>query len=337
MDWWQRILNPKADVLENFEETLTYKALKWYGIILLIELVPLVGGILAVTLAMTLIAFLLPHLVMLAICVDVKNRKLVKQFLLIPLIVYGVYYAVFAGQYLYIKGYEIYLRGVNPARILKYDPHHHDLVLKREVDVKRLFREYKIPVVYLDGRKVVSYRPTSQQQCEKLRVAGVGRRKNISCTFLEFGRDAKGSMSRYLRAEESPHNDVIKVTVDAPDDVYSKNKPSFILRLIGSTYTFYHRGREIGRFRKASYYQMPVFPLWTFGCVSFGFHRMTCSGGFYPGGRSRRDLEVVPDAAQGGFHNGDPIGAMLEIPRKNDEGDIEMSPETDLIINRLLE
>jgi hypothetical protein len=304
-NWFERIIG-----------SLTFWAIAGNVLVVLFEMVPFFGIILAALLAGTRIAFLMPHMIIVCLVADIFARRLHPVLLVVPLFLYGGYYAAYFNQQTQVDAYAAQMRNKNPAHIMQYDPAAHSLVyVDNRDEARELLKGYKVPATYYRGRYSVPkvFRTMSYGLCEDLKTAGVYKPPlggdEPRCDFINYyDPDKKGVViktARIFEWFEKPVKRPIDISIEGEGAKWTSGKPALDLNIVEKIYVFSDQGREAGRFVTATYNPLPVVPAWAYICTAW--EQLTCGGEFYSGGR--KDIDTFP----ANVDRDNPVASLLGI------------------------
>lgn len=120
---------------------------------------------------------LIPHALTIGLLADLKANKIPRKLIILPLIIYGAYYAAYCYQAITINSLEEHYKTTNPAHILSFDSDKYSLVLNhvngknkislidyaidriplkyatRPDDASSFISQSKLPVVYKEDKR----------------------------------------------------------------------------------------------------------------------------------------------------------------------------------------
>lgn len=277
----------------------------------------------------------IPHLVTVALLLDVAANKIPKALLILPLMAYGSYYAYYVQEYQVMKSFEKQLRAENPRHVVDYDSTKHSLVMNNGGS---LVTSYKFPVIFESNPNFpegyLSYRLVTQERCNEARslrlqwVNGFGAFWNRSAKKAYSSKRLKQCQ---LRMPETATKDILLVNVN---NVQEKEKFQDI-DFLTTTYKFSYQGKEIGQFKSASIMRLPIFPFYIAGCGLLGSGSWKCSAGFY---RSRTPLDTYPVGLQHSQYGKNPVGVLLKVEpyKESDFNDFQDYPENAVFLDAFI-
>ncbi|MEZ0260815.1 MAG: hypothetical protein ACAH80_07385 [Alphaproteobacteria bacterium] len=333
-NWFERVIG-----------TITFWAIVGNIAIVVFEVIPILGMLLSAVLMMTRIAFLVPHMITVGLVVDVVMKRLNPVFLLIPLFVYGCYYALYFSQLQQVETFAAQMRAQNAQLVLKYDPARHDIIFTEDRDAQWFVKQNKASVSYVvSNANPKSFRAVSVGVCSEMRAAGVfkdawgdtPRCELIS--YYNYHGPRKGPHKVQLLVNyEKPSKEAINVLIGNPNEESSAIRASIDLRILKKAYRITQHGKELGKFITASYYRLPVFPFWAYACLSW--ERLDCDGGFYPSLDARHQIDTIPATVDRTVYGDNPVGIMLGVATYRDSqmSDFTPFPENEAIGRMLIE
>lgn len=330
-NWFERLIG-----------SVTFWAIVFNVLVVVVEMVPFFGTILAALLTVTCIAYLLPHLVTVGLIADVAMKRLYWPLLLIPVFLYGAYYVTYFNQQTEVSSYAAKMRAVNPALLLRYDPAVHDLVLDSN-EARQLLKSFKVPVTYeraLNTPK--AFRSMSSGLCDEMKAAGVYKapltgdqpRCDFNSYYSRKGPDITASTARTFEWFEKPSRKPVDIFIEDSKISSRDRKASLTLNLIEKTYRVEFEGREAGRYIAASYYPLPLFPAWAYVC--FSWEQVNCGGQFYS---TLEHLDTYPEKFDRAVYGENIAAGLLGLTPYADKqmSDFKPYPETEAIGRMLID
>lgn len=283
---------------------------------------------------------LLPHFIIFAMIVDLLSKRIHEIFWIVPIFIYGGYYAFYIAEENQIKMIQEELQIANPKFILQYDPNKHILITQ---DQGGLGQYYKIPVTYEGNSNfpegALSYRVASPPLCNKARNLQIENMYTFGFSWMEFkefsGRDYffRPDACQIRSAEVLPSDkNVLKIVRTDEDSDAKNNKDKKIYK---TTYDFYLNDTKEGTFTTARASHLPIFPFFMGGCgLNSARASWDCFADFY---RKPKQLNVYPEGITVDVSRANPIAVMLGL-KKYEEADLKSFsdyPETIKYVNDL--
>lgn len=286
-NWFERVIG-----------SITFWAIVLNIFVVVVEMIPLLGTILAAILTATCIAYLLPHLVTVGLVIDVMGKRLRWPLLLIPVFVYGAYYVTYFNQQMQVADYAEKMRARNPTLVVQYDPSAHDIIFDdRRDEARQLVKSFRVPVVYSRSYNTpTAYRSMTSTLCSEMQAVGVYKPPLTGdqprCDFSTNSRngpDITNKTARTFEWFEKPVKKPIYISIEEPKTSSGTDKPALEMNIKEKKYIFSFEGKEVERFITAYYYRLPAFPAWAYVC--FAWERINCGGQFYS---TREEIDTYP-------------------------------------------
>jgi hypothetical protein len=261
------------------------------------------GGFVLILLSVVGLSGLLLHGFLIGLLVEAYMRRVPRFLMIIPIIAYGAYYAVYFYQWNDIRRISAELRASNPGKIFDFDPASHSPVATQaEVAV----RDYAIPVAYEENRDYqpegyLSFRLVRRDQCDNVRR---DRPKRVLMVGVLF----EGSFHHnvcILRFPEVPPFKIVRV------DRLGNNNAIPKWGVTQRVNDLVVDGVVVGSFRTASVWRLPLFPFhMIFGCMPANRSEpFRCGAELY---QTLTDLDTVPGSVDRRSYDS-PISVMLAL------------------------
>ena len=249
-----------------------------------------------------LLAGLLVHIALIAFAAEALTGRGPREFILIPILAYGGYYAVYAYEGYTIASKAAELRAANPGQVFTFDPSQHSLVAS---DALNFAQTHKVPVVYEPNPNSpdqhLAYRLVARASCGT-RGDSQGRVMWMSVRF----EDKFQSGVCILRMPEAPRHKVVYATRRGDDEVW-KRKTGIMVQ---STDIIFD-GAIVGVYRTASVWRLPRFPMMAIGCGLSKSPKWDCGVEFV---RNLIPVDTVPNHVDRAAYD-TPLSVMLGLRR----------------------
>lgn len=325
-NWFERVIG-----------SITFWAIVLNIFVVVVEMIPLLGTILAAILTATCIAYLLPHLVTVGLVIDVMGKRLRWPLLLIPVFLYGAYYVTYFNQQTQVADYAAKMRERNPVLLMQYDPAAHDLIVE-DGEARYLGGSFKVPVTYARAPNTPrAFRAMSSGLCDEMEAAAVYKAPLTGdqprCNFHSY-YSIKGPhgpsdyKARTFEWFEKPVKKPIDIFVEDSKISSRDRKASLTLNIFEKAYRIEFEGKEVGRHVAASYYRLPLFPAWAYVC--FSWEQTNCGGQFYS---TLEQIDTYPEKFDRAVYGKNIAASLLGL---QPYADMQMSdftpyPETEAI------
>lgn len=228
-----------------------------------LQMIPYIGVVLMVF-AAPWIAGLLIHVVLGSLIVEALCGRISKMLLVLPLLVYGGYYAFYFYQGAAITTREAELQGRNPGLLMTFDPTTHALVMK---DALAIVKGYHIPVVYSANTNVQEgYRSHRLMQNEECQTVPKDTQSRVHISGVSYDRALKRAFIKHQKSlchltyPERPEKPLITVAVTDPE--IWKHR----MAITEERYTVEFEGKTLGTFTRAFIYRISPIPFFAVGC-----------------------------------------------------------------------
>lgn len=270
----------------------------------LLQLIPFTGVFLMV-LGGAFWTGLLVHFFLLALAIEAFLRRVPRELLLVPVLAYGGYYAMYAFETFRIAQTTAELRSANSGKVFDFNADSHSLV----TPVAQAFvQTHVIPVVYASDpyavpERYVSFRLMPRNECN------IGRdSQNRIQQWGVSSRIWSGSNKPcLLRYPQVPTREVVLVAKIGDEEIWKRKTD-----ISTQTSQLIVGGKILGMYKTASIWRLPVFPFLVIGCgLNSGQARWQCTADFW---RTHAALDTVPDGIDRQRFDG-PESVMLGIPK----------------------
>jgi hypothetical protein len=268
----------------------------------------------------------LVHVFLISLFAEACFGRIPRALATIPLTAYAGYYALYADQTVKIWRESAELRKQNSGKVFDFDPELHSLVTP---DAQALVTQYAVPVIYASNKNFsaeghVSYRLLTPDQCRDL-PGDSQHRIQTSGFFI-------GNVMPHiclLTFPESPRKKTVTAVKYGDEEIWKRKRD------IGEQLTeIVVDGAVIGRFKTASVWRLPVFPMAVVGCgLISSTPAWKCSADFM---RSYVPIDTVPDGIDRTKYRA-PESVMLGILRytEQDYGEFKGFRQNDEALVRL--
>jgi len=247
------------------------------------------------------IAGLLVHVVLIALAVESLTGVRPREFILIPILAYGGYYAMYAFEGYIVTRKSAELRATNPGQIFTFDPSQHSLVTS---GAEALAGTHEIPVVYEPN---LGFRPERHLAHRLIPRAHCGTRGDSQGRVMWMGVHFDGKLQNgvcRLRMAEAPPHNVVHATKRG-DETYNF-KPGFLEQ----TTDIIFGGAVIGVYRTASIWRLLPVPMIVIGCGLNGKGPGPDCGAEFT--RKVIAIDAVPDRVDRAVYD-TPLSVMLGL------------------------
>lgn len=294
--------------MKNVSISFTFIAISSFVVLYVLQWIP-ITGIFLMFVGAPFLQGLLLHAVLLALVVDVVKGKFSRFLIVIPILVYGGYFAMYFVQWQEINRREAQLKATNPGMLLKFDATKHSLVSTHGGNVVNIL---KIPVAYeltpdMKPEGYAAYRSMTEEKCHAVKQDSLARisRSYFATKQLPDANNRNGKSLCRLRNPEVPDKEIVTIEVQSAE--VGKRKAG----LSEEIYKLSFKGKVLGEYRKAHVYQYTLLPFPLIGCfLNSGEAKWECRAEF---SKTFRILETAPDTSEAKKANGSPIGTMLGL------------------------
>lgn len=304
---------------------------------------------------------LIPHIVTVAILLDIITKRLPIFFLLVPIGLYGVYYNYYFQQKSSAFELEKKIVQENPKEIIEFDPLRHALVLD---NARGLVSHYKILVAFEKSQNTFgennAYRLVTKDKCKELKRIGLPSKYELKSDYLCNSSVSLPKEKRLvgerlesvalIRLPEKIINDQIEIiTKDNKKESNASRKKIHIfgqnigiddlslLKSVIKSYDFFYNQELVGSFKTAEAFPLSPIPSLMFGCfLSDSPADWICGINF---ARDKKEISGFSPDVDISAYGENTIAALLHISRyKDDElrGFVDY-PENIKIINSLIQ
>lgn len=288
-----------------------------FAFIAILFVIPITGLFLLLVMAAVGPVFwgIIPHLLTVALIIDIQTKKLSRLFWIIPIVIYGGYYTYYYFYAQEIKSIQNELRATNPQLILNYDSEKHSLVTN---DNGNLGLYYRIPVTYDENHLPLgfsSHRTSSDDLCKKARAIGL---KVSRPGWGEIRKDSRGRSYYFnpkycqIVSSEKPEKNLLKVVVEKNDNSLKNYNGVTVRKKI---YNFYLNGKFVGKFTEANITRLPYFPLYIMACGpdSSSWKCFASLHGTFD------VLDTFPEEVNGAAYGTNPVAILLGIKKYTED------------------
>jgi hypothetical protein len=288
-------------MLRRYLSLFSSKVFLFLIVLLALEYFPLTGVFLMIV-GGSLFAGFLVHLFFASLFVEALTRRIPRAFVLVPIIVYGGYYAAYFREGFQVEQLSEKLRTTNPGKIHDFDPTVNSLVMDR---AQEFVERHDVPVAYEPNKNFpeayLSERLITRAQC-----TGIKRdTQNRVLTFgVHFDGIFRGNIC-LLRFPGRPTNKVVKVTLLGDPQIWAHHK-----EIRQQTTEIVVDDKTVGSFTKAYLWRLPAFPFLAIGCaLNSGAPSWDCFADF---ARGFMKIDGMPDTVDRAKFD-EPISGMLGI------------------------
>jgi hypothetical protein len=222
-----------------------------------VQAVPILGIVLAM-LGSAFIAGFLVHAFLVCLAVDAIRGRVWRGLIVIPILAYGGYYAMYGAQWYEIEQKSAQMRAANPGKIFDFDPDLHSLVA---AEAGQLVNSREIPVVYEANTNYpeghLAYRLITREQCNNIK-------RDTQARVITYGvhfEDRFQQQVCQLRMPEAPQHAVVKAVKRGDEDIWKHTR-----KIMEQTTDLVFDGKVLGSYRTASVWRLPSFPRLVIGC-----------------------------------------------------------------------
>ena len=288
-------------MLRRYLSLFSSKVLLFLIVFLALEYLPIPGIYLMFAGASRFAGFLV-HLFFASLLVEALIGRIPRAAILVPIIVYGGYYAAYFREGLQVAQLSEKLRTTNPGKIYDFDPTVNSLVM---ADGQLFVETHDVPVVYEPNKNFpegyLSERLITRAQC-----GGIKRdTQNCVYTFGVHFDDIFQENVCLLRFPERPTNKAVKVTLVGDPQIWAHHT-----EIRQQTTEIIVDNKTIGSFTRAFIWRLPAFPFLAIGCALIDQPAgWKCFAGFR---HSLVTIDGTPDTVDRAKFD-DPISVMLGI------------------------
>lgn len=212
-----------------------------------------------------LLAGLMVHALLASIALEAIFGRLPRMFVLLPVALYGAYYAAYAWQGRQAAQMAAELREGNPGLLLQFEPERHALVMAQ---AGSFIQRYKIDVAYeananFKPEGYLAHRLFAREDCASIPNDSQHRiqKHGLVRPFTGTNRSKSTHAVCVVRMPERPSKSAIEVEVQDRAQVWKRSWgiSERITRIRAE-------GRLIGTYKTAHYWRLPSFPWLFLGC-----------------------------------------------------------------------
>ena len=225
---------------------------------LALEYFPL-SGLFLMFVGGSLFAGLLVHLFFASLFVEALTGRIPRALIVVPIIVYGGYYAAYFREGLQVERLSRQLRTTNPGKIYDYNPTVNSLVTAR---AQEFVETHDIPVVYEPNKNFpeayLSERLITRAQCG-------GIKRDTQNRVFTFGVHFNGIFQEsvcLLRFPERPTKEVVKATLLGDPQIWARHGG-----IRQQTTEISVDDKTVGSFTRAFIWRLPAVPFLAIGCA----------------------------------------------------------------------
>ena len=289
-------------------KTVSFWSFLLLAVLLLLQLFP-ITGIFLMFFGGAMLAGLLVHVFLISLLIEGYLRRVPRVLMILPIVAYGGYYALYAKQTLDIARKAAELRASNPKQVLDFDPKTQALVT---ANAQALIQSYAIPAVYQPNPNYtegyLSYRLIPRGECMVARDS-----QGRIITFGIFLNHRLQKQVCVLRFPEMPEGKIVKAVRSGDDEIWRRK-----WGISEQTTTLSIDDKVIGTYRSAFVWRLPLLPVGFVGCALIdSSSSWQCGADFM---RHYQVLDTVPagvDRAKYGL----PLSVMLGL-KKYTEADL---------------
>lgn len=268
---------------------LTLQAIPYTGVFLMLFGAPLIAG-------------LLVHAALLAFAAEALTGRASRELILIPIVAYGGYYAVYAYQGFEIAQKVAELRRANPGQIFAFDPAQHSLITS---EAETFVKTHEVPVAYVANgnfrpERYLAFRLLPRDRCGR----GVDSQGRVLWSGVHFNGKFQNHLCE-LRMPEAPQNKAVHAIRKGDDEVWKRKRG-----IMEQTTEIVVDGAVVGSYRSASVWRLPKVPLMYIGCglISSG-PKWDCGFDFM---REFVTVDTAPDSVDHTKYD-TPVSVMLGL------------------------
>jgi hypothetical protein len=247
-------------------------------------------------------AGLLVHLLLASLFVEALMARIPREFILVPLMAYGGYYAAYFREGWQVARVSQQLRATNPGKVFDFNPSADSLVMG---EAQRFVETHDVPVVYEPNKNFpegyLSERLITRAQCN-------GIKKNTQNRIATFGvhfGDVFQQQICLLRFPERPTNKEVKVTLVGDPRIWARGAG-----IRQQTTEIVIDDKRVGSFTRGYVWRLPAFPYLFIGCGLIDQPpSWSCVADF---NRRLTTIDGIPDTVERAKFD-DPVSVMLGI------------------------
>ncbi len=289
-------------MLRRYLSPFSSKVFLFLIVFLALEYSPIPGIYLMLVRGAVFAGFLV-HLFFASLFVEALTGRILRSFILVPIIVYGGYYAAYFREGWQVEQLSQKLQATNPGKTYDFDPTVNSLVMDQ---AKEFVETHDVPVVYEPNRNFpeayLSERLIARAQCR-------GIKRDTQNRVLTLGVIFNGIFQEnvcLLRFPERPTNKAVRATLLGNPQISAHHS-----ELRQQTTEISIDDKIVGSFTRAFIWRLPAFPFLVIGCelISGPGPSWQCFAGFH---RSLMTIDGTPDTVDRAKFD-DPISVMLGI------------------------
>jgi hypothetical protein len=247
-------------------------------------------------------AGLLVHLLLASLFVEALMARIPREFILVPLMAYGGYYAAYFREGWQVAQVSQQLRATNPGKVFDFNPSADSLVMG---EAQRFVETHDVPVVYEPNKNFpegyLSERLITRAQCNGIKKDTQNR---IATFGVHFG-DVFQQQICLLRFPERPTNKEVKVTLVGDPRIWARGAG---IRQQTTEITI--DDKRVGSFTRGYVWRLPAFPYLFIGCGLIDQPpSWSCIADF---NRRLATIDGIPDTVERAKFD-DPVSVMLGI------------------------
>jgi hypothetical protein len=288
-------------MLRRYLSLFSSKVFLFLIVFLVLEYFP-IPGVFLMVLGGSLFAGFLVHLFFTSLLVEALIGRIPRALIVIPIIVYGGYYAAYFREGLQVEQLSQKLRTTNPGKIYDFDPTVNSLVMDQ---AQQFVERHDVPVVYEPNKNFpeayLSERLITRAQC---RVIKKDTQNRVSTFGVHFNGIFQES-GCLLRFPERPTNKTVKATLLEDPQIWAHHKG-----IRQQTTEISVDDKTVGSFTTAFIWRLPAFPFLAIGCaLNSGAPSWDCFVDFT---RSLMRIDAIPDTVDRAKFD-EPISVMLGV------------------------
>ncbi len=225
--------------------------------LLVLQLFP-ITGIFLMFFGGALFAGAMVHVFLISLLIEGYLRRVPRVLMILPVVAYGGYYALYVKQTIDIARRAAELRASNPKQVLEFDPKTQRLVT---ANAQTLIQAYAIPVAYQPEPNYtegyLSYRLIPRGECMVVRDS-----QGRIITFGIFFNSSLQKQVCVLRFPEMPEGKIVKAVRTGDDEIWRRK-----WGISEQTTTLSIDGKVIGSYRSAFVWRLPLLPVGFVGCA----------------------------------------------------------------------
>jgi hypothetical protein len=245
-------------MLRRYLSPFSSKVFVFLLVFLVLEVLPL-PGIYLMFLGGSLFAGLLIHLLLASLFVEAVTARVPRALILIPIIAYGGYYAVYFREGWQVAQVSQQLRTANPGKVYDFDPAANSLVMERGLE---FVETHDVPVAYEPNKNYpegyLSERLITRAQCN-------GVKRDTQNRVFTLGMHFDGIFQQnvcLLRFPEPPVNKAVKVTLVGDPQIWARRGD-----IRQQTTEITVDDKTVGSFTRAFTWRLSGLPVLAIGCV----------------------------------------------------------------------